>query len=388
MAQRPFRWHPASVSLLEDHARTPAESLPDEDRASFSAGVRAGVPFALAGFLLSLSFGVLAHDAGFPAIAAVVMSLIVFAGSAQFAAVSILAAGGGVGAAVGAAALMNARFLPMGVALAPSLPGRALWRAAQGQSVVDSSWALSSRGDGSFDRWFLFGCSGIQYVTWALGTVVGVAGGSAIGDPHALGLDAIYPAFFLAILIAELRADRAGGGQAPKVAAAGALVALALVPLTPPGVPVLAASVVALVGLRAGQGCAAGSRHRGRRGPHARLPPPRPSRLRSRATRMTATAWATIAGCAVVTVLIKGAGPVAFGGRDLPRRFANVVVLLAPALLAALIVTSALADNGHLKIGEDTAGVGVAGVALWRGASVLIGVTLAAGVTAGLRLLT
>ncbi|WP_372792243.1 AzlD domain-containing protein [Paraconexibacter sp.] len=103
---------------------------------------------------------------------------------------------------------------------------------------------------------------------------------------------------------------------------------------------------------------------------------------------MTGTAWATIAGCAVVTMIIKGVGPIAFGGRDLPARFANVVVLLAPALLAALIVTSALADSGDLHVGEDTAGVGVAGVALWRGASVLVGVGLAAGVTAALRLLT
>jgi len=102
---------------------------------------------------------------------------------------------------------------------------------------------------------------------------------------------------------------------------------------------------------------------------------------------MTGTAWLTIAGCAVVTAVIKGAGPVAFGGRELPARFAGVVVLLAPALLAGLIVTSALADGRDLAVGEDTAGVGVAGVALWRGASVLAGVAVAAGVTAGLRLL-
>ncbi len=102
---------------------------------------------------------------------------------------------------------------------------------------------------------------------------------------------------------------------------------------------------------------------------------------------MTGTAWLTIAGCAVVTALIKGVGPVAFGGRDLPERFAGVVVLLAPALLSALIVVSALADGKDLAVGEDTAGLGVAGLALWRGASVIVGVGLAAGVTAGLRLL-
>src|SRR5213592_3222034 len=125
-------------------------------RESFRAGIRAGVPFAAAGFLLSLSFGVLAREAGLSALAAIAMSAIVFAGSAQFAAISIIAAGGGLGAAVAAAALMNSRFLPMGIALAPSLPGGPLKRAAQGQTVVDASWAMAARGDGSYDRWFLF----------------------------------------------------------------------------------------------------------------------------------------------------------------------------------------------------------------------------------------
>src|SRR5690242_11646778 len=108
-----------------------------ERRISWHAGLRAGVPYALAGFLLSLSFGVLAREAGLPAVATIAMSAIVFAGSAQFAAISILAAGGGVGAAVAAAAMMNSRFLPMGIAFAPSLPGGPLKRAAQGQTVVD-----------------------------------------------------------------------------------------------------------------------------------------------------------------------------------------------------------------------------------------------------------
>ncbi len=84
------------------------------------------MPYALAGGVLSLSFGVLALQAGFSAFGAIVMSAVVFAGSAQFAAISIVAGGGGVGAAIGAAALMNGRFLPMGIALAPSLPGSAL----------------------------------------------------------------------------------------------------------------------------------------------------------------------------------------------------------------------------------------------------------------------
>jgi predicted branched-subunit amino acid permease len=235
-------------------AGAPHEEAPDADpprapvatpRARFVGGVRAAIPFAVAGGILSVSFGVLAREAGLSAAAAIAMSAIVFAGSAQFAAISIVSAGGGVGAAVGAAALMNSRFLPMGVAFAPSLPGGALARAAQGQPVVDASWALALREDGSFDRWYLFGASAAQYVTWVGGTIAGTLGGDLLGDPDALGLDAIYPTFFLALLGSELRNGRAKG-----VAAAGAVISLALVPIAPAGIPVLAASLAALAGIR------------------------------------------------------------------------------------------------------------------------------------------
>jgi 4-azaleucine resistance transporter AzlC len=203
------------------------------------------VPFAIAGFLLALTFGVVAQDAGFSALQAIVMSVIVFAGSAQFAAVAILSGGGTAGAAVTAAALMNSRFLPMGVALGPSLRGGPVKRALQGQPVVDASWALAARGDGTFDRGLLFGSSAIQYLTWQAGTIAGVLAGDVIGDPDKLGLDAIFPAFFLALLLNETRNRRALG-----VALAGAGIALALVPVAPAGVPVLAASLAALAGLR------------------------------------------------------------------------------------------------------------------------------------------
>jgi 4-azaleucine resistance transporter AzlC len=210
----------------------------------FRQGLRAGIPFGVAGLLLSVSFGVIAQDAGLSALAAIVMSLIVFAGSAQFAAIAILGQGGTVGAAIVAAALMNSRFLPMGVAFGPSLPGGPAKRAAQGQAVVDASWALAARGDGTFDRWMLFGATAVQYLAWQAGTIAGALWGDVLGDPEALGLDAIYPAFFLALLLTEARSRRALG-----VALLGAAIALALVPFTPAGVPILAASVASLVGL-------------------------------------------------------------------------------------------------------------------------------------------
>lgn len=212
---------------------------------AFRTGLRAGVPFAAAGFILSMSFGVLARHIGMPTLAAVVMSIIVFAGSAQFATIAILGAGGGIGAAVAAAAMMNSRFLAMGIALAPSLPGGRWKRALQGQTVVDSSWAMAAQGDGRFDRVFLFGSTAIQYVTWQAGTLVGALAGNVLGDADKLGLDAVYPAFFLAILMVELR--RPG---APIAALAGGAIALVLIPVAPAGIPVLAASIAALSGLR------------------------------------------------------------------------------------------------------------------------------------------
>jgi branched-subunit amino acid transport protein len=102
---------------------------------------------------------------------------------------------------------------------------------------------------------------------------------------------------------------------------------------------------------------------------------------------MSGELWALVAGCAVVTALIKAAGPVALGGRALPDRVAVVIALTAPALLAALVVTQALADGERIAIGADTAGVGLAGVVLWRGKSVPAAVAVAVLATAGLRAL-
>jgi predicted branched-subunit amino acid permease len=282
--------------------------------------VRAGAPFAVAGGLLAMSFGVLADSAGLSAPATIVMSAIVYAGSAQFAAIAIVAGGGGVGAALAAAALMNSRFLAMGAALGPSLPGNAAARAAQGQTVVDASWVLASRGDGTFDRNLLFGSSAIQYSTWVSGTTIGALGGDLLGDPERLGLDAIYPAFFLALLVSEAR-----GGRPLGVAALGAAIALALVPVAPAGVPVLVASLAV--------------------------------------------------------------GPIALGGRELPGWFSSLVALLAPALLAALVVTAALADGDRLAVGPDTAGVAAGGLVAFKTGSIIACVVVAAALTAGLRAL-
>jgi branched-subunit amino acid transport protein len=97
------------------------------------------------------------------------------------------------------------------------------------------------------------------------------------------------------------------------------------------------------------------------------------------------TSVAVIAGCAIVTYAIKGVGPLVLGGRDLPLWFTSVVILLAPALFAALVVTQALADGDRLAVGADTVGVAAGGLVAWRFGSVIGCVVVAAVVTAGLR---
>ncbi|WP_209020778.1 AzlC family ABC transporter permease [Nocardioides sp. 1609] len=216
------------------------------DADSFRRGVRLGMPYGAVALVLALSFSVLAVNAGFTPLQAVVTSALVFAGSAQFTALTIVAGGGSIPAALSAAALMHSRFLAMGVALAPSLTGGRLRRAVEGQAVVDSSWALANRGDGTFDRGLLFGTTLPQYVAWTAGAVVGAFSGDVLADTERLGLDALFPTFFVAILLAELRQPRAR-----VVAALGAGIAIALVPFAPPGVPVLAAGTAALLGLGA-----------------------------------------------------------------------------------------------------------------------------------------
>lgn len=97
--------------------------------------------------------------------------------------------------------------------------------------------------------------------------------------------------------------------------------------------------------------------------------------------------WAVIGLCALVTAVIKGAGPVALGGRELPAWFGGVIQLVAPALLAALVCVAVFSHEKEWTAGPDTVGVAAAGVLLWRGANIVLAVVVAAGVTAALRAL-
>lgn len=208
------------------------------------AGVRAALPVLLPTVALGVSFGVLARPV-MGAVGPIAMSVLVFSGGAQFAALSVLQAGGTAAAAISAGLLMNARWLPMSFALAPSLSGSGARRGAQAQAIVDASFVLANRGDGTFDRGRLIGATLAQASSWVAGTVIGVLVSGAVPDPGALGLDAIFPAFYLTLLLGEL-----DGSRVYATVALAATITLALMPVAPPGVPVIAASAAALLGLR------------------------------------------------------------------------------------------------------------------------------------------
>jgi branched chain amino acid efflux pump len=208
-------------------------------------GVRAALAVAATVWFFGASFGLVARAAGMGVLAPLVMSATTFAGSAQFAVSSILGAGGGAAAAIAAAVLLNARYAPISISVAPLFHGRLLRRLVESQLIVDESWALASRGGGRFDRRILLGAGLLLYVSWVSGTAVGALAGDALGDPKDLGLDGAFPALFLALLAPQLRAPRAA-----LAAAGGAAIALALIPVTPAGTPIVAASAACLLGLR------------------------------------------------------------------------------------------------------------------------------------------
>ncbi len=214
-------------------------------RSGYREGIRLAIPFAIAVAGFGVTFGALAHTVDMDVVAVVVMSATTFGGSAQFAAVSLLAQGSTAGAAIAAAVLLNARYIPMGIASAPAIHGPWWKRLLLGQLVVDESWAIGNRGDGTFDRRKLLGAGALLYANWILWSAVGAAGAAFLSDPRALGLDAAFPALFLALLWPHLR-DR----RAVVAASAGATIALVTSLFMPPGIPIVLATLACLVGLR------------------------------------------------------------------------------------------------------------------------------------------
>jgi predicted branched-subunit amino acid permease len=207
------------------------------------AGFRTGLTLALATAALGVSFGAYAALADWPPLAAIVMSTVVFSGSAQFAYITATAGGGDILVGLGAAALMNLRFVPMAAAAARSLHGGRLRRALEGQAVVDGSWVAAQRPDGTTDREKMIGATLVQGVAWVAGTAVGALLVPSADLLYQLGLDVVFPCFFLLLLLESLR-SRPGDRWVALLALAIAGLSLLVVPV---GVALLLSAAASLV---------------------------------------------------------------------------------------------------------------------------------------------
>jgi 4-azaleucine resistance transporter AzlC len=211
-------------------------------------GRAAGIGVAVG--VYGVSFGVLAVSSGMSPAQACVMSMLVFTGASQFAFVGVLAGGGGALAAMGPAVMLALRNAAYGLSLAPILPPRLRDRAIAAHLVIDETTAMARAEDDPAAARRAFLATGVSvWVCWNAGTLAGALLGSGIGDPGSLGLDAMFPAAFLALLGPQLR--RPG---APVAAIAGAGIAVALVPFAPAGVPVIAALAGVVPGVLVARG--------------------------------------------------------------------------------------------------------------------------------------
>ena len=190
------------------------------------------------------AFGAASVAAGLSTLQTCLLSLLAFTGGTQFAVVGVIAGSGGIPAALGSGLLLGSRNALYAMRLSPLLGVRGARRLLAAHGTIDESTAMAvGQRDSDLARvafWWTFGS---VFAVWNLMTFVGAAGASAFGDPAKFGLDAVVPAAFLALLAPRLR----NGRVERRVAFGGAVIAAVLIPLTPPGVPVLAATAALLL---------------------------------------------------------------------------------------------------------------------------------------------
>lgn len=189
--------------------------------------------------VIGVTFGVLADSAGLSVPKVAVMSALVFTGASQFAAVGVIAGGGTSMAAFGSAILLAARNALYGPVVDRGLPGSTSSRLVASHFVIDETAAMSAAQHDVDDARDAFWFTGVWLWTlWLIGSVAGAVLGSFIGDPEAWGLDAAFPASFVALIAPHLRTS-----PARFAALLGAAISVVAVPLTPAGVPLLLAAL-------------------------------------------------------------------------------------------------------------------------------------------------
>jgi 4-azaleucine resistance transporter AzlC len=206
--------------------------------------ITASVTIALAVGVFGFSFGVGAVSAGASVVQACAISLLVFTGASQFSAVSVIGAGGSTASALGGALLLAARNGVYGLTMARRLPGSLGRRLVAAQLTIDESTAMSAAQADPESQRAAFWITGISlYVFWNVGTLLGALAGTAI-DPRTFGLDAAFPAAYVAMLWPLLR-----DGRGRLAAVCGAMICVSLIPFVPVGIPILCAALAVLVGV-------------------------------------------------------------------------------------------------------------------------------------------
>ena len=232
---------PASV-VAESCAGSSADSYAAQRRRVIRDCLGVGVAVGAYG----AAFGAASIAAGLNVVQTSLLSLLAFTGGTQFAVVGVIAGGGTVASAVSGGLLLGARNTLYAMRMAPLLRVRGARRLVAALGTIDESTAMAvAQRDPRLGRlafWWTFAGA---WVFWNLATLLGAIGADALGDPQRFGLDAVVPAAFLALVAPRLREGR----TQRLIAAVAAVVALALIPLTPPGVPVLASAAALLIAL-------------------------------------------------------------------------------------------------------------------------------------------
>ena len=204
--------------------------------------LRNALSIALATGLYAVSFGVLSVAAGFSVAQTCVMSVVAFTGASQFSFVSVIGAGGSPLAALAPALLLGARNTLYAISLTSVLTGSVARRSLLAQGVIDETSAMAHAQPAPAAKRRAFGLTAVLlFIAWNVGTFTGALAGQGLGNPQNLGLDAIFPAVFLALLAPQVRS-----ADARRAGLAGGVVALALVVWVPAGVPIIAAGAVAV----------------------------------------------------------------------------------------------------------------------------------------------
>lgn len=191
------------------------------------------------------AFGAASVAAGFSILQTCLLSLLLFSGASQFAVVGVMGAGGSPLSAIATGSLLGFRNGLYGLKMAPILKLRGLKKILAAQLTIDESTgvAIGQESRGVEASRYGFWATGIGvYVFWNLFTLVGAIGAQAIGDPSAWGLDAAVPAAFLGLVWPRLIDTKTRF-----VAMTAALLAVALTPIAPAGVPIIATVAIAVI---------------------------------------------------------------------------------------------------------------------------------------------